>query len=116
MPSEDYTLREVDDVLVVEIEADNLLNVNEVSRIGEMLNELVKDSSPLMVMNLAKVRYAGSAALGMLMSLMKKLQGQGGRLILAGTQHLDLLFKVSRIVAMFEVAVDVPSAVQTIKN
>ncbi len=116
MHSEDYTLREVDDVLVVEIEADNLLGVNEVNRIGEKLNALIKDKSPLMVMNLAKVRYAGSASLGMLMSLMKKLQDQGGRLILAGTQHLDLLFKVSRIVAMFEVAADVPSAIQSIKN
>src|SRR5437867_5762838 len=100
MPAEDYTLREIDEVLVIQVNVNNLLGVIEVNRIGGKLDELLKDQPRKVVLDLAKVRYAGSAALGMLLSLSKSLQSRGGKLILCGTQHLDTLFKVSRTVAV----------------
>src|SRR4051812_28541660 len=103
MPAEDYTVRQVDDVLVIQVNVNNLLGVIEVNRIGGKLEELVKDQPRKVVLDLAKVRYAGSAALGILISMSKSLNQRGGRLILCGTQHLDTLFKVSRTVAVFEV-------------
>ena len=115
MPAEDYTLRQVEDCLVVRIEADNLLGVIDVNRIGGKLDALVKDQPKKVVLDLMRVRYAGSAALGMLLSLSKTLQQHGGRLVLTGTQHLDTLFRVSRTVAVFEVAPDVDAAVQTMR-
>jgi anti-anti-sigma factor len=116
MPAEDYTLREVDGVLVIQVHVNNLLGLAEVNRIGGKLEELLKDPARNMVLDLAKVRYAGSAALGLLLSMSKSLQSRGAKLILCGTQHLDTLFKVSRTVAVFNVAPDVDSAIQMIRK
>ena len=116
MPHEDYTLREVDDVLVIQIELNNLLPVIEVNRLGGKFDALLKDRARKIVLDIGKVRYAGSAALGMLLSMSISLKERGGRLILCGTQHLDTLFKVSRTVAVFEVAPDCDAAMQMIRK
>lgn len=116
MAAEDYTLRQVGDVLVIQIELNNLLGVVEVNRVGGKLDTLLKDQARKVALDLHSVRYAGSAALGMLLSLSMSLKNRGGRLILCGTQHLDTLFKVSRTVAVFEVAPEVDGAVQMMKK
>jgi anti-anti-sigma factor len=118
MPADDYTLRIDGDVLIVQIDVNNLLGVIEVNRIGRNLDELIKDPSQpsKVVLDLAKVRYTGSAALGMLLSLSKSLQTRDGRLVLCGTQHLEMLFKVSRTVAVFEISRDVNAAVQLMQK
>jgi anti-anti-sigma factor len=116
MPAEDYTLRQIGDVLIVQFELNNLLGVVEVNRLGGKLDTLLKDQSRKVALDLCKVRYAGSAALGLLLSLSKSLQDRGGRLILCGTHHLDTLFKVSRTVAVFEIASDPDGAVQMMKK
>ena len=116
MPSEDYTLRDVNGVYVVRIEADNLLGIVEVNRIGSGLDALNKDAAHNMILDLSRIRYAGSAALGMLLALSKNLQSRGKKLILAGTQHLDTLFKVSRTVAVFEIAPDVDQALGSLQK
>ena len=116
MPAEDFSLRDVDDVLVIQVNLNNLLGVIEVNRMGGKLDELLKDQPRKVALDLSKVRYAGSAALGLLLSLSKSLQQRGGRLILCGTQHLDTLFKVSRTVAVFEVAPTADAAVQLLQK
>ena len=116
MPAEDYTLREVDQVLVVQIDVDNLLSVNEVGRIGGKLTTLAKTETRSIVLDLAKVRYAGSAALGLLVSISKALQERGAKLVLIGTTHLETLFKVSRTLVVFEIAPDLTSAISLLKK
>ena len=66
MPADDYTLSTVEDCLVLRMNADNLLGVAEVNRIASKLDALQKDHPKKMVMDLTTVRYAGSAALGLL--------------------------------------------------
>src|ERR1044071_613078 len=102
MPA-DYTLRDVNDCLVIGIETSNLLNVNEVSRIGRDLTDLLRAQKRNTVLDLAKVRYAGSAALGMFVSLSKVLKEHNAKLVLAGTQQLEALFKASRTLAIFDI-------------
>jgi anti-anti-sigma factor len=116
MPADDYTIREVDDALVIRLDADNLLGVMDVTRIGNALNERVKSDKRHVVLDLAKVRYAGSAALGMLVSLSKTLQARQGRLVLTGTQHLETLFKVSRTMAVFDIAKDTDAALASLSR
>src|SRR5277367_2906702 len=106
MSDADYTLRKDGDVLIVKIEQDSLLGVVEVNRIGGKLLELIDDKPVKLVLDVTRVRYAGSAALGMLVSLQKHLQQLGGKLILAGTQQLETLFKASRTAGVFERAPD----------
>lgn len=116
MPAEDYTLRQAEDCLIVRIDAGNLLGIADVNRIGGKLDALIKDQPKNLVLDLSKIRYAGSAALGMLLSLTKSLQSNGARLILSGTKHLDTLFRVSRTVAVFDVAPDENAALQMLKT
>ena len=116
MPGGDYTLREVDGCLVIGLETGNLLNVNEVSRIGRDLTTALKSETRNVVLDLSKVRYAGSAALGMFVSISKQLKEKGAKLVLAGTQHLEALFKASRTLAIFEMAADIDSAVAALKK
>jgi anti-anti-sigma factor len=116
MPGGDYTLRDVNDCLVIGIEAGNLLNVNEVSRIGTDLTRALKSETRNVVLDLSKVRYAGSAALGLFVSISKLLKENGSKLVLAGTQQLEALFKASRTLAIFEMAPDVDAAVAAIKK
>src|SRR4051812_44830141 len=101
-----FTVRRTEDAIVVQIEVENLLALPEVAQIGNQLNDLVKNGSDNLVLDVAKVRYAGSAALGMLISLTKTLQEQGKRLVLTGTQHIDGLLKISRTRTVFTVADD----------
>ena len=114
MPASDYTVRETEAALIVTVDVDNLLSVIEVNRIGSGLTELLKNNPRNVVLDLTRIRYAGSAALGMLLRMSKSLQDTPKRLILTGTHHLDTLFKVSRTVAVFDVAKDVDSALQSI--
>ena len=116
MAAEDFTIRYAGDVLVIQIEVNNLLGVTEVNRVGGKLDELLKDQPRKVALDLSNVRYLGSAALGLLLSLSKTLQSQGGRLVLCGTRQLDTLFKVSRTVAVFEIAPDVDAAAQMLKK
>jgi anti-anti-sigma factor len=116
-PPDDLTLRQVDEILVAHIEVDNLLSLAEVSKVGNQLDELAKKAAPLhMVLDLEKVRYTGSAALGMLLSLSKALQERDRRLILTGTEHIDSLLKISRTRAVFEVAANTDQAIASLKK
>ena len=116
MAAEDYTLSKIDDCLIIRMNADNLLGIVEVNRIGSKFEALLKDPLKKVVLDLTPVRYAGSAALGMLVAFSKSLRANGGRLILCGTHHLDTLFRVSRTVAVFEIAPDVNAALKMLQQ
>jgi anti-anti-sigma factor len=115
-PAEPFTTRRIDDAIVVQIDVDNLLGLMEVNRIGTDLNALVKEHARDTILDVSKVRYSGSAALGLLLSLSKSLQEHGKRLVLTGTHHIDSLLKISRTRAVFEVATDVDAAMKILKK
>lgn len=116
-PPDDLTLRQINDVLIARVEVDNLLSLAEVSSVGNRLTALLKeDPARHLILDVEKVRYSGSAALGMLLSLSKTLQERKCRLILTGTEHIDSLLKISRTRAVFEVSPNVDTAIALLKK
>jgi anti-anti-sigma factor len=111
MASEDFTIKETDGVHVVRFTTDNLLSIAEVNRIGGELNKLVDDGARKLVLDLKSVVYAGSATLGMLLSLREKMRDAGGKLVLSGLDNLDKLFSLSRTKALFEIVAAPSNAV-----
>jgi anti-anti-sigma factor len=98
------------DVTTVTVDMDNLLGIPEVNRVAAELKSIVEKGAKRLVIDLSKVKYAGSAALGMLLSLDQDLKSAGGRLVLASTGNLEGLLKVSRTRGVFTVAPDLEAA------
>jgi anti-anti-sigma factor len=114
-PSEaDLTLRELDrdaGVKLIELQTDNLLNLLDVNRVAAAIGEVIAKGNKRLVIDLTPVRYAGSAALGMLLQFHQDLLNAGGKLILTGTAKIDGLLKASRTRNVFTIAPDAKSAV-----
>jgi anti-anti-sigma factor len=108
---EDYSVRELDGgVTVVDLHTQSLLGILDVNRVGAELTALITGGVTKLVLNLERLQIAGSAALGMLMSLSGELQARGGKLVLVHIEHIEPLLKVTRARTMFTVAPDVDSA------
>ena len=112
----DYTLDDRDGVRVVALELPSLLGVPDVDRIRAALGQQIAGGATRFVLDLTSVRFAGSAALGMLLALSSDLRGRGGKLVLAGTRHLDPLLNVTRARNVLLVAPDAPAAVELAKG
>jgi anti-anti-sigma factor len=67
------------------------------------------------VLDMAKVDFAGSLAIGVLVGLHKEFQNRGQRLIFVSLQgNLRDAFKVTRMNQILEILPDVPTALQSI--
>lgn len=115
MPSEDYSIKEVDGVTVLRINAENMLSVSEVSRVSAAVNAYVDKGVKKLVLDLKHVQYAGSAALGLMLSLREKMQHTGGKLVLSHVEHLDKLLTLSRTKGLFQIAPGPSEAIEMIK-
>jgi anti-sigma B factor antagonist len=97
-------------VAVVAVRADNLLELEEVSRISAQIRQLLADGELKLILDLVQVQYAGSAALGMLLSIDQDLKAKGGKLVLVNIGRIEALLKISRTRGVFNVAPDVSAA------
>lgn len=114
-PPQDFTLHQHDGVSVVALQLESLLGVLEVNRIGAELTALVDGGARRLVVDLKKVKFAGSAGLGMLLGLSSDLKSRGGKLVLVNTQHIEPLLKVTRARSAFHIAPDTLSAMEAAK-
>jgi anti-anti-sigma factor len=84
----------------------------------ELLEAVARHGARLVVVDLQKVRYLGSAGFQPLLVLHRKLQGEGGRLLLCGLSPvLTEVFRVTKLMrstgvtgAPFESEADVAAA------
>ena len=107
----DLTVVRQNDVSIVTIRCENLLGIPEVNGLCAQLHDLLERGERKLVVNLENVQYAGSAALGMLLSIDQELKSAGGKLVLAHSDKIEGLLKVSRTRAVFSIAKDVDGAV-----
>jgi anti-anti-sigma factor len=69
------------------------------------------------ILDMAKVGFAGSLAIGVLVGLHKEFQNRGQRLIFVGLQaNLRDSFKVTRMNQILEILPDVPTALQSVES
>lgn len=113
---EDYDITQRGDVFIVRLKVESLMGMLEVTRISDDLKVMVETGVRNLVLDLKHVHYAGSAALGMFLSLLRQLKAKGGRLVLSHAENVMPLLKVSKTESMFELASDPASALERFKK
>jgi anti-anti-sigma factor len=104
--TQDYKVRDFDGVTVVRLKHANLTGVLEVTRIGDELKALVDGGVRKLVIDFKHVEHCGSAGLGLLLALHRKMQGLGGRMVLSHPESINELLRISNTAALFTKAAD----------
>ncbi|HEY7120218.1 MAG TPA: STAS domain-containing protein [Tepidisphaeraceae bacterium] len=104
--TQDYKVRDFDGVTVVRLKHANLTGVLEVTRIGEELKAMIDTGVRQLVVDFKHVEHCGSAGLGMLIALHKKLRSLGGRMVVSHPENIEELLRVSNTRSMFATAAD----------
>lgn len=91
------------DVTVVELTDRKILDEISISQIGERLQGLVaKADNPKFVLDFANVAHLSSSALGMLITLHKRIREKSGQLRLSGIQpQIYEVFVITRLNEIF---------------
>ena len=92
-------------VTVVEITDRKIIDEVNISQIGEQLNALVVDGqSPRILLDFAGVSHMSSSALGMLITLHKRVREKGGQLRLCNIQPgIYEVFVITRLNEIFQI-------------
>ena len=93
------------DATVVELTDRKILDEVNISQIGEQLNALVAQSvKPRIVIDFAAVAHMSSSALGMLITLHKRVREKNGQLRLCSIQPAILeVFQITRLNEIFHI-------------
>ena len=95
----------IGDVTVVNFVDKKILDEQNIQHIGEQLFGLVEqDGLSRLLLNFGNVEYLSSAALGKLITLNKKLQAVGGRLILCNIDpQIHEVFEITKLNKLFTI-------------
>ena len=75
------------------------------------LNQMIEKKPERMVVDLSDVTYIDSAGLAALIEAMQKVEGYGGKFLLAGLQEtVRSIFEISRLDQVFQIFPDVDAA------
>lgn len=111
--TDDYKVRQYKDVTVVRFKTPNLTGVLEINRINEEIKAMVEGGKVRkLVICFKHVEHAGSAALGMLIGLNKRLKELKGKLIVSHPEQIEELLRVSKTNSMFTLAPDPKEALE----
>ncbi len=104
----------IGDVTVVNFVDRKILDEQNIQIIGEQLFSLVDEEGwRKILLNFSNVEYLSSAALGKLITLNKKLQAVGGRLILCNIDpQIYEVFEITKLNKLFTIHKDEQSALQ----
>ncbi len=104
------------DVTVVELTDRKILDEVNISLISERLQGLVsKAENPKFVLDFANVMHMSSSALGMLITLHKRVREKDGQLRLSAIQPaIYEVFVITRLNEIFEISESVEQAIKTL--
>ncbi len=107
----------VGDIAVVELADRKILDEVNISEIGEQMNSLVADSdSPKLVVDFANVAHMSSSALGMLITLHKRIRQKEGELRLCNIQpSIYEVFVITRLNEIFEISQSRQEALESLR-
>jgi anti-sigma B factor antagonist len=102
------------DVTVVNFVDRKILDEQNIQVIGEQLFSLVDEQGlKKILLNFSNVEYLSSAALGKLITLNKKLQQAGGKLILCNIDaQIFEVFEITKLDRFFKIIKDEQAALQ----
>lgn len=102
-------------VLVLEIEG--VMDAEHSSQIKKFFSQVQEEGEKNIVLDLNKVSFIDSTGLGILISLMRHLNEQEGRLRLSGLQdEVKSIFEITRLFRVFEIFQSVEQAIQEIQK
>src|SRR5438105_14324775 len=79
--------------------------------VSDSLNEMCNKKPERMVVDLSDVSYIDSAGLAALIEAMQKVEGYGGKFMLAGLQEtVRSIFEISRLDQVFQIFPDADAA------
>jgi len=107
-------IEDIGDVTVVCFTDRKILDEQNIQIIGEQLFSLVDEMSrKQLLLNFSNVEYMSSAALGKLITLNKKVQATGGRLVLCNIDpQIREVFEITRLDKLFTIRADEQEALQ----
>lgn len=104
------------DYVVVTFLVERMLDETVIQEIGDELFDLVENKGRKhLILNFTNVKYLSSAALGKLITLNKKIQATGGRLVLCSiSPEIYEVFKITQLNKFFEIEKDDLSALRQV--
>jgi len=104
------------EVTLVELTDRKILDEVSISQIGERLQGLVtKKTRPKLVLDFSNVGHMSSSALGMLITLHKRIRERDGQLRLSGIQPpIYEVFVITRLNEIFDICPTKEEALQTL--
>jgi len=107
-------VEDIGDVTVVNFTERKILDEQNIQAIGEQLFQLVDElGRRKILLNFGNVEYLSSAALGKLITLNKKLQQAGGRLILCNIDaQIYEVFEITKLNKLFSIHKEEQAALQ----
>src|SRR5262249_49177771 len=108
-------VEDIGDVTVINFVDRKILDEQNIQIIGEQLFSLVdQDGRRKLLLNFGNVEYLSSAALGKLITLNKKLQAVGGRLILCNIDpQIYEVFEITKLDKFFNIQKEEQAALQS---
>jgi anti-sigma B factor antagonist len=105
------------DIAVVELADRKILDEVNISEIGEQMNSLVADSdNPKLLVDFANVAHMSSSALGMLITLHKRIRQKEGELRLCNIQpSIYEVFVITRLNEIFEISQSRQEALESLR-
>ncbi len=89
----------------------------ETSSLYNTLKELSKDEKSKVIINMDKVTYLNSTALGALISAHTSFTRNGGKVVLAGLgESIQNLFMITKLVLVFPIFKNVEEAIKSISE
>jgi anti-anti-sigma factor len=106
----DLVVREVKGITIVRLKNANLTGILEIQHVTGEFDQLLGKGIRKLVFDFKYVRHAGSAALGLLIALQKKVDQLGGKLVLSHSENIAELLQVSKTASLFKLAPDPKAA------
>ena len=109
-------VEDIGDVTVVNFTDKKILDEQNIQLIGEQLFRLVDElGRRKILLNFRNVEYLSSAALGKFITMNKKVNTAGGRLILCGIDpQIYEVFEITKLNKLFNIQKDEQTAMQEI--
>jgi anti-sigma B factor antagonist len=113
-----YLTRQIDGVLVVQLNQSHILDAVTIERMTTGLKELIDSAiEERFLFDFDKVTYLSSNALGMLIGLNRRVIQRKGHVKLSGINNDVMeIFRITKLDTVFDIYKDAPSAIEAYRK
>ena len=114
----DVEIKDEGSIAVVSFNAASLCDIAGIEKISRQIRQFVADRRPeRMVIDFTSVKFFTSQALGLLLDVWRKLQANGGQVVISGINpQLHRVFKITNLDKIFQFFPDSQSAIKSFDN